>query len=190
MSGVSGIYVIVNTKNGKVYVGQAVDFKVRWKGHRCMLRGNYHDNRHLQFAWNKYGEKSFKFLKLEYCDIEQLDEREQHHINIYMDRGICYNLAKNVKSPMRGLSLSKETRRKMSESSKGVNNPNFGKTASEETRRRMSEAHKGRTHDENSIRKMSEIKKGKPRSEETKRKLSEATKAYYARKRGELNDTE
>lgn len=103
MNNISGIYVILNKKNGKVYIGQAVDFRRRWINHKAALRNNYHGNRHLQAAWNKYGEKPFKFQKLEYCAIEQLDEREQHYLDIYMSKGLCYNIAKDVKSPVQRL---------------------------------------------------------------------------------------
>lgn len=40
------------------------------------LNRNVHNNKHLQNAWNKYGEESFEFNVLEYCDVELLNERE------------------------------------------------------------------------------------------------------------------
>jgi hypothetical protein len=74
----SGIYKITCLKNGKVYVGQAQDIKERWKEHKRGLTGNYHHNIHLQRAWNKYGEKHFKFEIIEY--VKLLDEREIYWI--------------------------------------------------------------------------------------------------------------
>ena len=74
------------------------------------------------------------------------------------------------------LSLSEETKRKMSEAKKG-------KHLSEETKRKISEVHKGKPKSEEWKRKQSESRKGegnpnygKHLSEETKRKLSEAKK--------------
>lgn len=71
-----GIYAIENTVNGKFYIGQSQDIRVRWKGHRGDLRAGKHCNRHLQASWNKYGEASFRFVILEETDIESLDARE------------------------------------------------------------------------------------------------------------------
>jgi len=65
----------------------------------------------------------------------------------------------------------------------GENNPMYGKTVSKETKRKLSEAKKGRIFSEETKRKLSKAKKGKnnpmygiPKSEEIKRKLSEAMK--------------
>ncbi len=198
---VSGIYVILNTKNGKIYIGQAQDFATRWYMHRAALKNNRHNNRHLQAAWNKYGAKAFKFQRLEHCPTEQLDEREQHYLNVYMAKGICYNVAKDVKAAMRGRRHSEETREKISKSSKSptpetrkkmseakrtiseesrrrMSAPNKGKIVSEETRRKMSEAHKGHTVSEESRRRMSEGHTGKCVTPETRQRMSEVQKGH------------
>jgi group I intron endonuclease len=121
----SGIYIIANTKNGKVYIGKtAHGFNTRYKKHTRALKGNYHNNRHLQAAWNKYGEKSFKFLVLEYCAIEQLNEREMHHIAIYKARGLAYNLTDGGDGGT-GHVPTVETRAKMSAAGKGRKMPPF-----------------------------------------------------------------
>lgn len=63
----SGIYLIMNQINGKGYVGQAVNIEERWKQHKYRLNGQYHGNKHLQNAWNKYGKDNFVFIILEKC---------------------------------------------------------------------------------------------------------------------------
>lgn len=78
---IPGIYKIECLQTGKVYVGSAVSIKARWASHRSDLRGNRHPNKHLQNAWNKYGEQSFAFSVIEECEIEQLIDREQHWID-------------------------------------------------------------------------------------------------------------
>jgi group I intron endonuclease len=173
---VSGIYVIHNSKNGHIYLGQAQDFNRRWNYHKRQLKGGYHDNDHLQKAWNKYGAKNFQFKVLEYCPVDQLNEREQHFLDVYMAKGICYNIARDATAPMRGRSPSAETRKKLSEANKGRTSAMKGKTHSEETRRKISEAAKGRTRSPEHCQNLSKAKKGVPKSEEHKRKLSEVNK--------------
>lgn len=50
------IYKITNTRNNKVYIGQT---ESRW-----------YRNKHIQNAWNKYGEASFTFEVIEQFDPE------------------------------------------------------------------------------------------------------------------------
>lgn len=59
----SGIYAIVNTINGKVYIGSSKSVEGRCNGHFRDLRNHKHYNVKLQRAWNKYGEQSFSYCK-------------------------------------------------------------------------------------------------------------------------------
>ncbi len=75
-----GIYAIRCLLDGKVYVGQSVTVRKRLRGHRCLLNGHRHRNRHLQFAWNKHGEQAFEFVLLEECTVGDLRARETHWV--------------------------------------------------------------------------------------------------------------
>jgi len=78
----TGVYCIRNLVNGKRYVGSAAkSFQNRWKSHRNSLRRGDHIARHLQAAWNKYGESSFKFEVLERCTPENCIKKEQYWID-------------------------------------------------------------------------------------------------------------
>jgi group I intron endonuclease len=151
----SGIYVIQNIKNGKVYIGSAKNIRLRWNEHRYDLNANQHGNRHLQSAWNKYGAEAFRFKKLEYCTVDQLIKREQHYLDTHMPTGICYNTAKNAVSPMLGRSHSEETKRKISAAHQGKQ----GTPHTEEARHKISVGHKGKAFSEEHRRKMSEAGK-------------------------------
>ena len=61
MSAVAGIYWIRNTVNGHRYIGQSCRIQKRRGRHLHALRLGTHENRHLQNAWNKYGEGAFVF---------------------------------------------------------------------------------------------------------------------------------
>jgi hypothetical protein len=107
----TGVYCILNEVTGKCYVGSAsVSFDLRWARHKRNLKGNYHFNKHLQRAWNKYGEKNFSFLVLEIVEPSRCLEREQWFINNLKPE---YNICANVESPTLGRKHSIETKRKM-----------------------------------------------------------------------------
>ena len=78
-----GIYSITNLVNNKVYVGSSTNINHRFITHKSRLRNNIHCNKHLQNAWNKYGEENFKFEVIEECEEDKLTEREQYWIDFY-----------------------------------------------------------------------------------------------------------
>ena len=71
LRGVSGLYIIINLKNNKKYIGASKDLYSRYKKHQKMLINKKHDNSHLQNSYNKYGEDFFEFriLKITLKDI-------------------------------------------------------------------------------------------------------------------------
>lgn len=50
----SGIYIIKNNHDGKVYIGQSVDIKRRINHHKRQLIKGVHKNTYLQRAYNLY----------------------------------------------------------------------------------------------------------------------------------------
>lgn len=79
----SGIYIINNKINNKVYIGQSVNMDKRIKKHFNSLENGTHYNEHLQNAFNKYGRDNFLVDVLEECSIEELNEREKYYIQLY-----------------------------------------------------------------------------------------------------------
>lgn len=88
-----GIYAIVNTVNGKHYVGQSKDLESRRQSHRADLENGKHGNAHLLNSYRLYGATSFAFVILEYVhDLATLNERERHWIET-MNTGVgVYNV--------------------------------------------------------------------------------------------------
>lgn len=115
----SGIYAINNIINGKIYIGSASNLRGRWNGHLSHLRKNKHHNRHLQRAWNKYGENNFRVSVLELCEKDELIDREQYYINTLeaCNHSVGYNINKDATSSI-GVKRSEETKRRISESKK------------------------------------------------------------------------
>ena len=96
-----GIYIITNLINNKVYIGQSDNINKRFKDHKYALNGNYHNNNHLQNAWNKYGENNFSFNLIKCCKIPYLNRFEKLYINKYKsdDRRYGYNKTKGGDNP-------------------------------------------------------------------------------------------
>ena len=100
-----GIYRITNTTNGRTYVGQAKEFKRRWKQHASSLRNNRHQNKFLQHDFNKRlaEQGNDDFLVFEVVEVmegstkEQRNAREEVLIQEVWDKCLnCYNIKKEV----------------------------------------------------------------------------------------------
>ncbi|MBP5462533.1 MAG: GIY-YIG nuclease family protein [Lachnospiraceae bacterium] len=139
-----GIYRITNTLNGKSYIGKTgMNFGDRWDSHRAKLNGGYHDNPHLQRAWDKYGQDAFEFeIVEEVSDLSLLNDLEKKYIERYRENNICYNILDGGDGGfLLGCHLSEETKRKIGEKNR-VNMT--GRKASDETRQKMSQSQKQR----------------------------------------------
>jgi group I intron endonuclease len=79
----TAIYRIVNTVNGRAYVGASrVDVGWRFELHRGRLRAGAHWNHALQADWHEHGEPAFRLEVLEQVgDWTVLREREQAWID-------------------------------------------------------------------------------------------------------------
>jgi group I intron endonuclease len=110
--GVSGIYAIENTANGKVYIGQAQDVCKRLKEHLQKLKAGKHANAKLRSAWSKHGENCFRFFLLEPCRKCDLDALEQTYMDSLAAAAEGYNLSPTASST-RGYKHSAETRENM-----------------------------------------------------------------------------
>lgn len=140
----NGAYCWLNKVNGKCYVGGAYGkrgFEGRRKGHLNGLRKGKHPNRHLQGAWNLYGEDSFEFQILERCcaDKECIKNVEQTWIDKLKaaDSEYGYNLAPLAKSNL-GVKYNAESCARIAVNSKAMMaDPEARKRTSEKTKAAM-----------------------------------------------------
>lgn len=136
---VSCIYEILCTENGRKYIGSAVDADKRWVMHVTQLASGRHHSKHLQRAWDKYGEDAFSFRIVERCDRESLIAREQHYIDTLKPE---FNSRPNAASQL-GWKPTDEARARMRASAIGNTNRK-GKKQSEEAKERIRLNRKGK----------------------------------------------
>lgn len=93
------IYVIRNTVNSKVYIGQTrTSVEQRWKEH---LRHARYGDQIINRAMRKYGVDKFYIETLEICDISVLDYREIYYIELFdsTDKSKGYNVSIGGNTP-------------------------------------------------------------------------------------------
>lgn len=155
----TGVYLITNVANQKVYVGSAafsLTKRIRW--HRERLSKGLHNNVHLQRAWEKYGAICFDFTILLRCPPEECLKNEQ----LYMDKlkAADPEFGYNV-NPIAGSNLGRvwslETRQKSSGTRKG-------KLKTPEHRAKIAAALKGKKKSAEHIEKITAKKRGRKRA--------------------------
>ena len=93
------IYIIRNTINNKVYIGQTrISVEQRWKEH---LRHAQYGKQIINRAMKKYGVDKFYIEMLETCVLEDLDCREMYYIELYnsTDKSKGYNVSMGGNTP-------------------------------------------------------------------------------------------
>jgi len=163
------IYKIINLVNDKFYVGSTNNKKVRFRQHRKLLRGNRHHCKHLQAAWNKYGEDKFDFRVIEEVSTGiSLQEVEDKYLQEHVGKPYCYNSGYASQAPWRnapahvtpnfGKAVSEEQKQAISTTLKAFyaenyyNHPRVGKLHSEETKAKISASKKGQNAGESHYR--------------------------------------
>jgi len=149
------IYVIINKINGKYYFGKTFYIKGRWNKHIHLARKKV--NRKLYDAMNCYGYENFSIHKINEYQAENktkltkiLNEKETYFIKLTNSQEFGYNMSsggdggylgeeaiEKMAQKKRGVPLTEEHKRKISEGNKGISKP-----VSKETRKKISETNK------------------------------------------------
>ena len=154
-----GIYKIINIVNNKFYVGSAVDLKRRKTRHFSELRNSKHNNRHLQAAWNKYGEQAFVFIIIEDVapDVDLL-AAENVWLHAHVGKEYCYNIGVDATAPMQGML--------------GTASPTWGYRHTQESLAVIRAASTGRKQDKETVQRKTAHLIGKPKSSTVRAKIS------------------
>lgn len=162
------IYMILNKVNGKTYIGKHKSHpKKGWQNDGYMGSGTV-----LHTAKEKYGLENFEKFLIQYCDENNINEREIFWIAHYRALGKAeYNICKGGEGS--SYSFSEEHKRKIGLANKGNKRPDL---AEYNKKYKKGVSIKGHLHSEESKRKMAESHKGHITSEEQKRKISEKLK--------------
>lgn len=141
MAGVKiGIYKITSPTK-KIYVGQSVNIKKRFRDYKslqCIAQ------KKLYSSLLKYGFDNHVFEIIEECSRENLNEKEIYYIELYQCFDSKFGL--NLRSGGHRGVLSEEAKKRIGELQKGEKNHNWGKKASDTTRKKMSDAKIGEKH--------------------------------------------
>ena len=169
-----GIYIIRNTINNKVYVGQSKRLKQRYYDHIISIKKGKHHNDILQKSFNKYGFDNFEYNIIEeVLDENMLNEREKYWIDFY--GGINSDKVYNLKDPLLN-EHSDYVRNKISKANSGENNPNFGNKWTDEMKQELSNSRKGITLEERMGKEKADLTKEKMRQSQTGRVHPEEVK--------------
>lgn len=169
----SGIYGYWDKlKDEIVYVGQAVDIRLRHNEHYSPARYNAQTiNGVLQSNKNRY-----EIIILKECSIDYLDFWEITLIALFNPK---FNFTDGGEGS-RGFKHSLETKQKLSKMLSGVNSANYGKKFDESHRKKIGESNKGykkflgKKHSEETKQKIREAQLGKKDSDEARRNMSKA----------------
>jgi len=165
------VYLLVNAKNGKEYVGQTIcTLEKRWARHRwdCTLK---RVRMAITAAISKYGEEAFERSVLCECQSQsELDKMEVYYIkerSTLSPNGYNLSMGGNGKGKM-----SEESKRKVSEANKG-------RVFTKVHREKLSKSHMGQTISEKERQRRRDFMKGKqPNAEALANSIKSCSKTY------------
>lgn len=139
------VYRIVNSINGKFYLGKTGDPVKRWNNHLDIAKrpkSNISSFSYIHKAIRKYGFKNFTFEVIERLETEAESlQREIELIAIHKPSGLLYNLTDGgdgVSGHVQDKKQRRATSKRMKGKFKGENNPFYGKKHSKETLAKLS----------------------------------------------------
>lgn len=209
------IYIHINNKNNKCYIGQTIQMpKDRWGYNGICYKTQAFYNTIKKYGWDNISHVviCYGLSKEEANDMEILlisifkSTNGNFGYNVENGGNTVGKMSEETKEKLRkfhtGKQLSEETRKKLSEAKKGEKHYLYGKHLSEEHKEKLRESHKGlqsgekhplynKHHSEETVEKMREAHKGKYEGENNhmygKRHSEETRKKMSEARKGENN---
>lgn len=168
----SGIYMWKNNNNKKFYIGSSVDLNRRFTSYFNLNYLVKESRLYLHRALLKEGYSAFSLYILEYCEKENLIDREQYYFDLLKP---TYNICTIAGSTL-GRLHDEKTKENISKSKKGTyseeDNHFYGETHTLEARNKMAQAKLFKALSEETKEKISTTMKGRKLTEEHKTNLS------------------
>lgn len=154
----SGIYILLNTKRNRIYVGKNKNLISRFREHMHLLKSHKHTIK-LQNDYDEDGPNIWYFLPIEFIPLHLYKDfskiREDYWIDYFDSRNNGYNIERGYdtwsKHP-RNKQMCDEMSMRFSGSGnpmygrRGKDSPIYGKPKSEEHKKHLSESNKGIIH--------------------------------------------
>lgn len=181
------LYRITNKINGKVYIGQAQDYKHRWSDHRLAVRGNK-PTQIIHHAMIKYGIDNFDFEVIASCKTQ--DDANYTETELVEQYG---SFVRNggYNATLGGMNAPKTEEWKQKLRDHWANPEYKAKVGAA-----ISQTHMGMGHTEATRQKLSIVRSGagnsnfgKPRGEETKQKIANTLKGVSHTKERRKNQS-
>ena len=168
-----GIIYRISFPNGKIYVGQTVDFYKRKSVHVARVKKG--STFPVHNAMRKY--PNYVIEEIQSCSREALNYFE--YLWIFLLRSLTIDNGYNLELPNpddKGKIVSQETRDKISKAMKGRTSPMKGRKQSPEARAKIGDANRGRKNSQEHIAKSAAASKGRKHTPESITKMSLAKK--------------
>ena len=173
------IYKIINTVNGKSYIGKTIHEPVKGRIRRH-LYGTEHNCRALHHAVKKYGRNAFSYEILhegiapELLDSFEIEAIKKHNTIAPNGYNLTYGGEGNIpsKETREKLSLAHRGKKLSPEARKKVSLARRGKKLSKEHRKKLSIARRRRVTSKETREKLSLAQRGKKHTPEARRKMS------------------
>lgn len=179
----SGVYIITNLFDGKVYVGSSFDLTKRLYEHQRQLRNGTHRNKHLQSAFN-LATACFKFEVVVFAKgldyVLDLEKRLILSFGSHM-RDCGYNKSTETQANLLGYKHAPSHGAAVAEAKRG-NTYRLGAVVPAEMRAQISAKLKGRALSAETRQKMSAARKGVAQRPEWIAKRTAAAQATKLRK--------
>lgn len=178
-----GVYRLQNLDNGRFYIGSSANLYRRYYHHMSCLNKGKIGNHKLQEDVQGKDKINFLFGVIEYCEKEEMLDREQYYFELYRPYYNClptvygatgYKWPESIREKNKHIHHGPRDMVKHSSALKEAWKRRKEKYTPEELSKKMAEARRGIKHSDEAKKKMSVVRKGKKKPEGFGEKIRQA----------------